>query len=65
MDRPDPALSLERAVVRWVPIAAGVYWDSTLSEVGNITIEYRNYGVPIRHREGAAGQEVVLHIYDD
>jgi hypothetical protein len=64
MRRPRPALFRERAVVARVPVARGEDGQALLAEQFDQVVDRGDDFVPAGDAEGAAGEEIDLHVDD-
>ena len=51
-------------MVRWMPVAREEDGQSLRSELADVSIQWRDDRIAVRHGEAAAGHEVALHIGD-
>ncbi len=62
---PRSSLGMEGTVIGRMPIARGEDGGRRVDKQVQISLQSRNDGLSLRHREGSAGQKIVLNVYDD
>ena len=62
MDGPDAALLAKRAVIWWVPIPCGENGKPAGFKCADAAQQDGKHLIPLRNREGAAGQKIFLNI---